>query len=65
MTEPTTVPEPGCGLCAGISVVTYSYSADNRPSPSCGRCGREIPLRLVHEGPQESTFENRARRAAP
>lgn len=65
MTEPLVVPEPGCSQCAGITVVTYAFSADNRPSPWCGRCRREIPLRIVMDTPAEPTFENRPRRSAP
>lgn len=65
MTEPEVIREPGCALCVGLAVVTYAVSADSRPSPFCGRCGREIPLRLVMDSPAEPTFENRPRRAAP
>lgn len=65
MTEPTTTPEPGCALCVGLSVVTYAMTADHRPSPFCGRCGREIPLRLVMESPADPEFRHGPRRATP
>lgn len=43
--------EPGCGVCRGLAVVTYSRSSPDRPAPFCGACRRELGLVLVDDAP--------------